>query len=126
MHQTLQTEAAQFPIGSFLSAEESAQAANSLAADLFADPTNLQLNFAMLKRQLAAANYSQAMMTLDRIQILDPLSRLAKILCAELQFRLGNQAVAGILSLSAKARFLHQFGGHHLVVLQECRCIHGL
>ena len=84
--QTLQTKAAQFPIGSFLSAEESAQAADSLATmgdletDLFAYPTNLELNFAMLKRQLAAANYSQAMITLDRIQVLDPSSWLAKIL----------------------------------------------
>lgn len=102
--QTLQTEAAQLPIGSFLSAEEpvvrlpmaadSPAAMGDLAADLFADPTNLQLNFALLKQQLAAGNYSQAMMTLDRIQILDPSSRLAKILYAELQFRLGNRAVA--------------------------------
>ena len=94
--QTLQTEAAQLLIGSFLLTEASAarspMAADSpaamgdLAADLFADPTNLQLNFALLKQPLTA----------------------------------------GIISLSAKARFLHQIGGHHLVVLQDCRCIHGL
>ena len=36
-----------------------------------------------------------------------------------------NAAVAGIISLSAKAGFLHQVGCHHLVVLQKCGCIHG-
>ena len=37
-----------------------------------------------------------------------------------------SAVIAGIISLSAKAGFLHQIGCHHLVVLQECRCVHGL
>jgi hypothetical protein len=91
--------ATQSPINRFVAAAvpaspADAAASRQLAAALFEDPTDLALNFELLKRQLAAKDYNQAVMTLDRIQILDPSSRLAKILYAELQFRLGNAAVA--------------------------------
>ena len=57
---------------------------------LFADPTNIEINLAYLQQQLAVGNFKGAAATLQRVLLLDPNSRLAKVLYAEVQIRLGN------------------------------------
>ena len=50
---------------------------------VFADPTNLQLNFALFQEQLATGDLDGAMVTLERVLIVDPESKLAKVLLAD-------------------------------------------
>lgn len=57
---------------------------------LFADPTNIDLNLQYLQQQIAAGNYKGAAATLQRVLLLDPGSRFAKILYADIQIKLGN------------------------------------
>jgi tetratricopeptide (TPR) repeat protein len=61
---------------------------------LFSDPTNIEINLAYLQQQLASQNFKGAAATLQRVLLLDPNSRLAKVLYAEVQIRLGNLADA--------------------------------
>lgn len=61
---------------------------------LFSDPTNIELNLTYLQQQLAVGNFKAAAATLQRVLLLDPKSRLAKVLYAEVQLRLGNLADA--------------------------------
>ena len=57
---------------------------------LFEDPTNIEINLAYLQQQLAGGNFKGAAATLQRVLLLDPTSRLAKVLYAEVQIQLGN------------------------------------
>lgn len=68
--------------------------ANEIRDNLFADPTNIELNLAYLQQQLAGRNFKSAAATLQRVLLLDPQSRLAKVLYAEVQIQLGNLADA--------------------------------
>ena len=68
--------------------------ANEIRDNLFADPTNIELNLAYLQQQLAGRNFKGAAATLQRVLLLDPQSRLAKVLYAEVQIQLGNLADA--------------------------------
>lgn len=65
-------------------------AANEIRDKLFSDPTNIELNLAYLQQQLAGRNFKGAAATLQRVLLLDPQSRLAKVLYAEVQVQLGN------------------------------------
>ena len=65
-------------------------AANEIRDRLFSDPTNIELNLAYLQQQLAGRNFKGAAATLQRVLLLDPQSRLAKVLYAEVQIQLGN------------------------------------
>lgn len=64
--------------------------ANEVRDELFADPTNIQLNLTYLQQQLAGRNFKGAAATLQRVLLLDPQSRLAKVLYAEVQIQLNN------------------------------------
>ena len=64
--------------------------ANEVRDRLFSDPTNIELNLAYLQQQLAGRNFKGAAATLQRVLLLDPQSRLAKVLYAEVQIQLGN------------------------------------
>ena len=61
---------------------------------VFRDPTNLQLNFALLQEQLAAGDLDGAMVTLERVLIVDPASKLAKVLLADVNLKKGNLPLA--------------------------------
>ena len=69
-------------------------AANEIRDKLFSDPTNIELNLGYLQQQLAGRNFKGAAATLQRVLLLDPQSRLAKVLYAEVQIQLGNLADA--------------------------------
>lgn len=69
-------------------------AANEIRDRLFSDPTNIEINLAYLQQQLAGRNFKGAAATLQRVLLLDPQSRLAKVLYAEVQIQLGNLADA--------------------------------
>lgn len=69
----------------------------SLKEKLFADPTNIEINLAYLQEQLAGGNFKGAAATLQRVLLLDPNSKLAKVLYAEVQLRLGNLADARLI-----------------------------
>lgn len=61
---------------------------------VFADPTNLQLNFALFQEQLAAGDLDGAVVTLERVLIVDPDSKLAKVLLADVNLQKGNLPLA--------------------------------
>lgn len=71
--------------------------AHSLKDKLFADPTNIEVNLAYLQQQLAGGNFKGAAATLQRVLLLDPGSKLAKVLYAEVQLKLGNRADARLI-----------------------------
>ena len=70
---------------------------DSLKESLFADPTNIEINLAYLQQQLAGGNFKGAAATLQRVLLLDPNSKLAKVLYAEVQLKLGNRADARLI-----------------------------
>ena len=74
-----------------------AAVAQSVKDKLFADPTNIEINLAYLQEQLSGGNYKGAAATLQRVLLLDPKSKLAKVLYAEVQLRLGNLADARLI-----------------------------
>lgn len=61
---------------------------------VFVDPTNLQLNFALFQEQLASGDLDGAMVTLERVLIVDPESKLAKVLLADVNLQKGNLPMA--------------------------------
>lgn len=54
------------------------------------DPTNIEKNFTLLEAQTRQGDLLGASASLERILILDPDSKLARVLLAEVQFNLGN------------------------------------
>ena len=66
----------------------------ALRAELFRNPANIQTNLAYLQSQLAEGNYTGAAATLQRVLLVDPESKLARVLYAEVQLRLGNKSDA--------------------------------
>jgi hypothetical protein len=64
---------------------------------LFANPTNIEINLTYLQQQLGGGNFKGAAATLQRILLLDPSSKLAKVLYAEVQLKLGNRADARLI-----------------------------
>ena len=71
--------------------------AKSLKEKLFENPTSIEINLAYLQEQLASGNFKGAAATLQRILLLDPNSKLAKVLYAEVQLKLGNRADARLI-----------------------------
>ena len=71
--------------------------AQTVKEKLFANPTNIEINLAYLQEQLAKRNFKGAAATLQRVLLLDPESKLAKVLYAEVQLRLGNLADARLI-----------------------------
>ena len=67
---------------------------NSLIDLVFEDPTNLQLNFALFQQQLGNADLDGAMVTLERVLLIDPSSKLAKVLLADVNMKKGNLPLA--------------------------------
>ena len=67
---------------------------DALRAELFRNPANIQTNLAYLQSQLAEGNYTGAAATLQRVLMVDPESKLARVLYAEVQLRLGNKSDA--------------------------------
>ena len=61
---------------------------------VFEDPTNLQLNFALFQQQLSNADFDGAMVTLERVLLIDPESKLAKVLLADVNMKKGNLPLA--------------------------------
>ena len=59
---------------------------------VFENPTDLEVNFKLLEEQTRVGDLRGAAATLDRILLLDPDSKLARVLLAEVQFNLGNLA----------------------------------
>jgi len=78
----------------FISAARAQENIDDLRARLFANPANIQTNLAYLQHQLAEGNYTGAAATLQRVLLVDPESKLARVLYAEVQLRLGNKADA--------------------------------
>lgn len=70
-----------------------------LMAALFQNPTNLELNFEIMQAQMAEGNLEAAEATLERVLILDPDSRLARFLMAEIRIQLGKLSSARVLLL---------------------------
>lgn len=66
----------------------------SLIDMVFEDPTNLQLNFALFQEQLADADLDGAVVTLERVLLIDPESKLAKVLLADVNMKKGNLPLA--------------------------------
>ena len=77
---------------SYASAAEisSSEAEDRLFSAVFADPTNLVLNFKLAGAQLANGNIKGAIGTLERILTLSPGNNQAQILLAEANLRTGN------------------------------------
>ena len=71
--------------------------AQTVKEKLFANPTNIEINLAYLQEQLAKRNFKGAAATLQRVLLLYPESKLAKVLYAEVQLRLGNLADARLI-----------------------------
>ena len=71
--------------------------AQTVREKLFDDPTNIDINLAYLQQQLAGGNFKGAAATLQRVLLLDPNSKLAKVLYAEVQLKLGNRADARLI-----------------------------
>ena len=69
---------------------------------IFEDPTNLEKNFKLLEEQTRVGDLRGAAATLDRILLLDPDSKLARVLLAEVQFNLGNLATAETVLISLR------------------------
>lgn len=63
---------------------------DSLFDAVFENPSDLQLNFELIKAQIAKGNNKGAVGSLERVLILDPDSYLAKLLLAELKMSLNN------------------------------------
>jgi len=63
---------------------------DELSDAIFDDPTNLELNLKLFQAQIAVGALEAAETTLDRVLILDPRSRYAKILLAETKINLGK------------------------------------
>jgi len=61
-----------------------------LADRIFADPSNLKLNLEYFKELVASGDLEGAEVTLERVLLIDPTSRFAKILMAETQIKLGK------------------------------------
>jgi len=61
-----------------------------LADRIFADPSNLKLNLEYFKELFASGDLEGAEVTLERVLLIDPTSRFAKILIAETQIKLGK------------------------------------
>lgn len=66
------------------------QTLDELSDAIFDDPTNLELNLKLFQAQIAGGDLEAAETTLDRVLILDPKSRYAKILLAETKINLGK------------------------------------
>lgn len=94
-HGKLKKATAAFVMLAFFNAQ--AAVAQSVKDKLFADPTNIEINLAYLQEQLSGGNYKGAAATLQRVLLLDPNSKLAKVLYAEVQIRLGNLADARLI-----------------------------
>ena len=69
----------------------------NLIEKLFKDPTNVELNFKLLEEQTRTGDLLGSAATLDRILLIDPDSKLARVLLAEVQFNLGNLDSAGLV-----------------------------
>lgn len=67
-----------------------ALSSDDVKARLFADPSNIDINLEYLQSQLADGNLKGAAATLQRVLLIDPSSKLAKVLSAEVQLQLGN------------------------------------
>ena len=61
-----------------------------LAEQIFQDPANLSLNLQYFRAQVAEGDLEGAEVTLERILLIDPESKFAKILMAETQIKLGK------------------------------------
>ena len=61
---------------------------------VFDDPTNLELNFALFQQQMATGDLDGAASTLERVLLVDPRSKLAKMLMADVSLRKGDFLVA--------------------------------
>jgi tetratricopeptide (TPR) repeat protein len=61
-----------------------------LAERIFQDPSNLNLNLEYFKEQVARGDLEGAEVTLERILLIDPESKFAKVLMAETQIKLGK------------------------------------
>ena len=61
---------------------------------LFEDPGNLELNFALFQQQLSEDDLDGASATMERVLLIDPRSKLARILLADVQLRKGNLILA--------------------------------
>ena len=61
---------------------------------VFDDPTNLELNFALFQQQMATGDLDGAASTLERVLLVDPRSKLAKVLMADVSLRKGDLIVA--------------------------------
>ncbi|MCE2516499.1 MAG: tetratricopeptide repeat protein [Alphaproteobacteria bacterium] len=68
----------------------SAARLDSLLEAVIDDPTNLEKNFTLLEEQTRTGDLLGASASLERILILDPDSKLARVLLSEVQFNLGN------------------------------------
>ena len=69
---------------------------------VFENPTDLEVNFKLLEEQTRVGDLRGAAATLDRILLIDPDSKLARVLLAEVQVNLGNFATAETVLLSLK------------------------
>ena len=61
---------------------------------VFDDPTNLELNFALFQQQMATGDLDGAASTLERVLLVDPRSKLAKMLMADVSLRKGDFLLA--------------------------------
>lgn len=76
---------------------------DSLLEALFDDPTNLEKNYELLAEQTRQGDLLGASATLERILILDPDSKLARVLLSEVQFNLGNLTMAKLILTSLQS-----------------------
>ena len=83
--------------------EQKQKSSLSLLIDaVFENPTDLEINFKLLEEQTRVGDLRGAAATLDRILLLDPGSKLARVLLAEVQFNLGNLATAETALISLR------------------------
>ena len=83
--------------------EQNQKSSLSLLIDaVFENPTDLEVNFKLLEEQTRVGDLRGAAATLDRILLLDPDSKLARVLLAEVQFNLGNLATAETVLISLR------------------------
>ena len=61
---------------------------------VFDDPINLELNFALFQQQMATGDLDGAASTLERVLLVDPRSKLAKVLMADVSIRKGDLILA--------------------------------
>lgn len=57
---------------------------------VFENPADLELNFALFQEQLATNDLDGASATLERVLLIDPRSKLAKVLLADVKLRKGD------------------------------------